>query len=387
MKIIHVEDRFEPTAGYQINELLKEQSKMDNEIVVISSTMSIFSNENELVNQDAIFEKETGVKVIRLKPLFVFSSRYYFNNLFKIIDDLKPDIVFLHGIVDFKDLILFGPKKSYYICRDCHMSWVASKNRFSKNIAKVFSSLFSKKINISNKYKMIYSLGIEESQYLESIGIDNKMIEYLPHGYNSDEMFFSNIARKEIRNKYSISEDEVLISYIGKFDKNKRPDIVLDIIDALGVEYKKNIKLLFVGNMTGDYEKLIYKKVSQYNLLSKCTFIEAQPYKLLYKFFSASDICIWPKETTLSSIHAQVCHSIPIMENHDSNKERVIDNRSLFEKNNIDDAVSILEFVIDNYSSFDFKAINSDLKSRDYKTTTKKLNAEWETWINEKNDR
>ncbi|OTN93243.1 glycosyltransferase, partial [Enterococcus faecium] len=196
MKVVHVEDRFEPEAGYQINELIKEQVSLNYDITVITSNIPIFSDIQDLKEKDKAFEKKYSVHIIRLNPLFVFSQRFYFKRLFRRIDSLKPDIVFLHGIVDFKDLILFFPQRKYVIVRDCHMSWVASKNKLSGILPYFYSFVFSRIINNTSKYKKIYSLGLEETQYLKKLKIKDSKIENLYHGYNSKEVFYSREYRK-----------------------------------------------------------------------------------------------------------------------------------------------------------------------------------------------
>lgn len=383
MKVVHVEDRFEPEAGYQINELIKEQVSLNYDITVITSNIPIFSDIQDLKEKDKAFEKKYSVHIIRLNPLFVFSQRFYFKRLFRRIDSLKPDIVFLHGIVDFKDLILFFPQRKYVIVRDCHMSWVASKNKLSGILPYFYSFVFSRIINNTSKYKKIYSLGLEETQYLKKLKIKDSKIENLYHGYNSKEVFYSREYRKKIRENYGVNESDIFIGYIGKFDKNKQPDLIFDILNNIDEKYKKRIKILFVGNLNGDY-KLKFLEKSTNSELQKCIFYErAQPYENLYKYYSALDICIWPKETTLSSIHAQVCHTIPIMENHLSNRERVVENKFLYNVNDLEDASNVLQRVIDEFNQFDFNLISQKLKCRDYTRKVKYLDREWRNMLNE----
>ena len=70
--------------------------------------------------------------------------------------------------------------------------------------------------------------------------------------------------------------------------------------------------------------------------------LDSKPFSELHNWYSASDICIWPKQTTLSSIHAQVCNTTVIMEKQISNVERVVNLNNLFEINNLKNSVMIL---------------------------------------------
>ncbi len=348
MRIVHVEDYFDPTAGYQINEMIYANSSFDDEVYIITSDdMSPFHKEVD-ENLDNIFESETGAKIIRLDTLMKISSRVILKGLWKKIDEIQPDILFLHGIGDFKDLILWEKKREYKIVRDCHMSWVASRNKFRKIYYHAFNLLFSKKINKTFKYEVVFALGNEEYEYLKNLGISDSKIRYLRHGYNSKVTYYDNEARKSIRKNYGYKKEDVVISYIGKFDNYKRPDIIFDIIDKIETEFvrENNIKLLFIGPKEVSYMDKFNIKLRNAEKIYDVIIDNAKPFNDLHKFFSASDICVFPKETTLSSIHAQVCGCTVIMENHNSNIERVITRSHLYEIDDLMQAKDILVKII-----------------------------------------
>ncbi|MDE4541338.1 hypothetical protein [Thermoanaerobacterium sp. R66] len=67
MNIVHIEDYFDPTAVYQINELLIASKEFNDNVFLITSTdMSPFHKMVD-VNKDKEFEQKTGVKIYRLK--------------------------------------------------------------------------------------------------------------------------------------------------------------------------------------------------------------------------------------------------------------------------------------------------------------------------------
>lgn len=368
MRIIHVEDYFDPTAGYQINELLNASKAFEDEVFLITSNSMEPFHKTVDKSKDIDFELRTGIKIIRLNLKFKISSRIVLKNLHKTIDALNPDVVFFHGIGDFKDLMLWKKKKSYKVIRDCHMSWIASQNKFRKIYYKLFKILFSKIINKTNKYYKIYALGREESQYLKAIGISDEKIDYLFHGYNDENMFYDADARDKIRKVYGVSENEILISYIGKFDEIKSPDLVIDIVNGLDENYKKNINLLFLGPKEVNYMENFNNKIKNVQDQIKIIIDESKPFNELKNFFSASDICIFPKECTLSSIHAQVCNCNVIMEKHESNIERVIDKENLYRIGDINDATRVLKNIIDEKLILEkIEKTNHKLDERNYK--------------------
>ncbi|RDC48228.1 glycosyltransferase, partial [Acinetobacter sp. RIT592] len=260
-------------------------------------------------------------------------------------------------------------KRKYRIFRDCHMSWVASQNRFKNIYYKMFKLFFARIINNTEKYCKVYALGEEEYEYLRTIGVRDDKIEYLYHGYNEDVMYFNEDERKYIRDKYSINKDDIVISYIGKFDESKRPDIIFDIVNKLDQEYvdNKNIKLLFIGPKNQIYMDIFNKKRIESKITIEIIVDESKPFAELRKYFSASDICIFPKACTLSSIHAQVCGCKVIMENHKSNRERVIESENLYEIDNIIKASEILKKCIEDINAKQERIYVKGLEEREYK--------------------
>jgi glycosyltransferase involved in cell wall biosynthesis len=375
MRIIHVEDYFDPTAGYQINELLLASREFDHQVFLITSNdMTPFHKEIEIDN-DKSFEKKTGVKIIRLEKRLKLSNRILLKNLRTTIEEIQPDIVFMHGIGDFKDLQLWKKKAKYKIIRDCHMSWVASKNKFRHFFYFAYRALFASIINRTNKYDIIYALGEEEYEYLINLGINSNKIDYLLHGYSDSIMYYQEDERKRIRQNYNFGEGDIVISYVGKFNFSKRPDLIIDIVDMLDEEYItcKNLKLLFLGPKNNSYMKQFHKKLDKIKNKIPIVIDSSKPFEELGKYYSASDICIFPKETSLSSIHAQVCGCPVIMENHKSNKERVINKNNLYQTDNLSEASIILKRVVENKEFIKSNRNKLLLEDREYKNQIKKF--------------
>lgn len=367
MKLVHVEDYFDPNAGYQINEFIRIKVPGVDQVVISSNDLSPF-HKTLNVEEDKRASELYCFELIRLDVLIKISKRIVLRNLWRTIDSLKPDILFLHGIGDFKDIILFTSKKKYKIVRDCHMSWVASTNPFSKFYLKMFSLIFSSKINDSNKYAKVYALGNEEFDYLNAMGIRGEKIEILPHGFNKFYFYFDQIARATIRKELEIANSEILISYIGKFDSFKQPHLIFDIVST-EIMKKYPIRLLFLGPKNKHYmDEIFTPRMIKYNENEKITLLPGKNFNELKDWFSASDICIWPKQTTLSSIHAQVCGTTVIMEDHLSNQERVLNNKNLYTIGNLESATNILKRVIKEQDYIKSNEIKLDkrLSEREY---------------------
>lgn len=385
MRIIYVEDYFDSEAGYQINEMLKIKTK--NEIFLIcTKDMGPFHKVyNKLQEEkDREFENRFNIKIIRLDIAFKIGGRVIYQDLIKEIRKIEPNVLFLHGIGDFKDAyFLLLKKKNYLIFRDCHMSWVASRNKFAKLYYRFFANTFAKIINNSLKYEKIYSLGSEETEYLTAIGIKKQRIEMLPHGYNKNIYFQSDELRKKVRNELELKEKTILISYVGKFDSYKKPHIALEIYQELGKNFieKMDLKFLFLGPKDDNYmENFFYPILEKMNFKDRIIILPGRKSEELNEIYNASDICIWPQETTLSSIHAQATGRVCIMENHTSNQERVIDDENLYEIGNIASGVKKLKQVIEKneYKKDNIKRYEDFLSKREYHYQIENLYNNWE---------
>jgi len=375
MRIIHVEDYFDPTAAYQINELLIKSKNYNDEIILISTIDLSPFNKKYDSNQDEVFEIKFNIKIIRLKNFIKIGSRLIYFGLFKVIENLNPDVLFLHGIADFKDLLLFSKKRKYLVFRDSHMSEVASHNIFRNIFYFLYKFFFSYIINHSNKYNLIFALGFEEYDYLKKLGISDRKIRFLVHGYNKDFFSFNQKERDIIRKEFELNDDNIFILYTGKFNFFKRPDLILDIVNNTPIDsIRKKIFLLFIGSKNETYMKFFNNKLSNFKFLN-FKVMDSIQFHLLHKFYSAADICIFPKETTLSSIHAQVCGCSVIMEKQKSNIERVFNKETLFSISDFNDATKVLVDIIVSKSYLKDKnlPLPKEILNREYDNIYKNL--------------
>ncbi|NVO72621.1 glycosyltransferase [Photobacterium damselae] len=389
MKVVMVKYFFDTDANYQITEMAKVWPEQ-HELIIITTKYLDYVHKHYDDNQkikDEIFEKKYGVKIIRLDCWLRIGTRVLFKKLKNTVDEISPDVLFIHGIGDFNDIFYLYGKNKYLTFRDCHMSWIASKNKLAKFYYKFYSFLFAPIINKFNKYELVYALGVEEKEYLNALGISNRKIFMLPHGYNKDNYYISSTIRNNGRKELLLSENDILITYTGKFDFSKLPHLNFNIYNNFSDDFvsKYNIKFLFIGHKNNEYYNTIFlKELDKFKYKDKVIILPGIPGDELVKIYNSSDICLWPKETTLSSIHAQVCGCKVIMENHTSNKERVIDNNNLFEINNIDDAFEKLRALIIN-KEIGNKIELSSIKDREYTYQVKKMLESWEILLNNNN--
>ncbi|PIW59849.1 glycosyltransferase [Shewanella sp. CG12_big_fil_rev_8_21_14_0_65_47_15] len=380
MNVVMVKYFFDTDSNYQINEMVKAWPKKGHSLTIITSKVLSFVHKNydeEQKKKDIEYEQKHNIKIIRLDIWFKISSRVLFKGLRSTVDKLAPDVLFMHGLGDFNDVLYLYGKNNYLTFRDCHMSWVASRNVFAKQYYKFFSIFFAPIINSSKKYEKVYALGNEEKEYIKALGIAEERIEMLPHGYNMHTYFDSLELKIDERKNLGISDNDILISYIGKFDYAKQPHINLEIFSLLEKSFvdSHNLKFLFLGHKNSHYmEQVFYPLLNDFKYKDRVLVLPGVIADELNRYFNASDICLWPRETTLSSIHAQICGCKVIMENHDSNIERVVEHKNLFSLGSSHDAKDKLINLILNLN---LPVDITKLKKREYNKQMKLLLESW----------
>ncbi len=106
--------------------------------------------------------------------------------------------------------------------------------------------------------------------------------------------------RKEIREKYGISEDDVVCVFVGRMTKEKGLTTMERVFSLLSRENKKHLVFVFVGD--GDYKEKFEENINSLNV--RTVFTGGQ--KSVKKFYMASDFFILP------SLHEN--HSIALLE-------------------------------------------------------------------------
>lgn len=125
--------------------------------------------------------------------------------------------------------------------------------------------LYSKKVYKRKQYKVIYN------------------------PVDTEKFKFNEEYRKEIRSKYNIKEDDLVIGHVGRFNVQKNHTFLIDIFNAL-LKRKANSYLMLVGD--GELKDEIINKVKYLGIEKNVIFIDGT--KEVYKYYSAFDCFVLP---------------------------------------------------------------------------------------------
>jgi glycosyltransferase involved in cell wall biosynthesis len=365
MRIVHIEDFFHPNAGYQVNILSKYQAKFGHEVYIVTSELEMIPSElkdffggNGIEEFDNEFYENYNVKIIRI-PLYTYISgrSIYKSKIFRTVDNLNPDIVYVHGNDTYMGIryILKAKKLTYPIISDNHMARIASRNR----LRYIFYSFYSNFITPSIIKNSIQIIKMSNDDFVyKYFHIPNELTPIV--GFGSDLMFFHPAPQKRIamRNHLGIDQESLVIIYAGKLDESKGARFYAEAIKDKFISDRKLV-FLIVGNLVGEYGETISRlyKMSENDIILEPT----QKYADLAHYYQMADIAVFPKQFSLSFFDVQACGLPVLLEDNDINLQRTVyDNGLVFKSGDMEDIRNkIYEYINMPASKFENMRMNA----------------------------
>jgi glycosyltransferase involved in cell wall biosynthesis len=357
MKILHIINYFQPKLGYQEYFLAKEHIKMGHNVAVITSDryapfLDFKETYGKLLGKRRCgigYKIEEGIPVHRLPVLFEIKSGYriWLRGLEHLILKLKPDLIISHCITanSFRIARLRAGGCKFKLIVDDHMwSGVMKKNFVMKALYK-FRKKMIKRILVPWVDKFV-GVSQETCDILEKIdGVPKEKIKYIPVGVDTDLFRFNKEGREETREKLNIANNNILLLYTGKINKDKGVDIIVKAFNSL--EINRKIYLLLIGEGSKEFKNELINLVGK-EKKKDIIFYPFVPMPELSKYYSASDICVWDT-ATISFFEAMSCQRPIICRDTLALKERVAnDNGLLFKTGNYIDLAEKIRYLAEN---------------------------------------
>lgn len=345
MHIVHVEDFIHPDAGYQVNLLSRLQVAQGHRCTVVTaeldkmpSFLTSFFGKDNMAERDARFERETGVRIVRLPIYGFYSGRAFFSprQLFKTVADLKPDVVFMHGEDTLTGMLFIWMSRwlSYPMILDCHMLEMASENRF-KHQFRWFYQRFVTPIILRQNIPLIR---VVDSDYVQKcLGIPLSHTDLLSFG--TDTSFFCPNAemRREVRTRLGLSQDAYVVLYAGKLDASKGGKFLAETLrEKFPQAAGREIQLLVVGTGDGAYGQEVEQVLATSE--NKLVRLPTQRYYDLGQYYSCADLAVYPRQCSMSFFEAQSCGLPVLFEENEINSQRIeADNAFVFKAGDVAD--------------------------------------------------
>jgi len=325
MKIVILISYFQPKLGYAEYFLAKEFSKLGHDVSVITSNYyfpfpdyenTVFNVLGDRKRQVGIF-MENGIKVYRL-PLFFQSGNGAVVLLRKLgitLKKIRPDIVFCNGVFSPTQILalFYKDKVGFKLFFDNHASTFNTNLRDSL-VKKIYMYIFTHFFVPYIKKKSNGFIAIGESERFllsKEYDINKREIKLIPLGADSD-LFAPNKGKREsVRSRLSVRRGEKLIIYAGKITSNKDVDILLLAFSKLILEGIK-AKLLIVSGGDSKYVKKLKDLVKREKIEDKVIWVGMVRNHKLVEYYNASDLGIWPGNSSVTIIEAMSC-GLPVI--------------------------------------------------------------------------
>jgi len=332
MRIIHVLDYFQSELGYQEAFLAKEHAKLGHKVYVVTSDrydpFLYTGNAAKPILGERIkgsgFFTEDGIKVWRLRPLFEIPYAIWMRGVEKTIRELKPDAVIVHGIVSFAAIRIARLKKkvgNFKLIYDDHMASIVSTSKM-RILYPLFKWTFSPLIQEAADAFIAVAPAAKIFMH-KKYGIPLERIVVITFGADETLFRFDASARREIRNKLSLKENDIVFIYTGKIIPEKRLPLLVEAAAEL-MKNHSSLKVLIVGNGSPSYIEKLKQDIKAKHLEDRFIWHDVVPNKELYKFYSAADVAVWPHGPSISIREAMAC-SLPIIINENSAVTDLVD--------------------------------------------------------------
>lgn len=160
---------------------------------------------------------------------------------------------------------------------------------YLRTFKKLYDFFWGFKI-LTNVNKVIALTDIERDQYI-SMGVPNDKVDLIPNAFNFQSSF---VEKGSFRSKYGIKDDEKIILFLGRINKIKGLDLLVDSFTNLS-EGLNNIKLVIVGPDDGFLDEL--KNLIKDSEYENNIIITGPLYgKSKFEAFSDSDLYVLPSK-------------------------------------------------------------------------------------------
>lgn len=301
MKITHVclVGGYTEGLNYQENNIIKYQAADGHKVSLITTDHCYTEGVWGLCPTEMDYINPDGVRIIRLPFAFPFPYNVnrqigIFKGFKEILEELKPDVIFVHNLQFQDNRRVAAYKKKHpdvVVYADNHSDFSNSaRNWFSRNTLYRFWWKPCAKA-VEPYVEKFFGVMPSRVDFLQNIyGIAADRIGLLLMG--ADDESVERAARREIqagvREKFGIEPEDFLIVTGGKIDAFKAQTLLL--LEAVKEIPKENLKLLVFGSI----EEELKEKLLALCDGKKIQYIGWAKGEQSYEYFAAANLVIFP---------------------------------------------------------------------------------------------
>lgn len=317
---------------------------IDGKLVDIGPSDYIVNNKYRLIR----------VPYIRIISSFITKKIRAFYGIKKILNEVKPDVIYCHGFHYLSVLDIISYKKNNNktkIYVDSHVDeFNSAKNILSRRILHgiYYKYLINKLLPYIDKYLYVTESVRKFSN--EVYKIDNEKMYFFPLGGTIYDNSKYEKERKRIRSMFNIDNDEILMMHSGKMDKNKK---TLELIEAFCAVEDKKAKLIIVGRIEDDI-------INEFNKLIKGNtriyYVGWKDGNELKNYLCAADLYCQPG-TVSATLQNAICCKCPCLSYPDETYIKYFDMGNFFWVKNKKDIEQVFKEI--KYRKIDLESMSS----------------------------
>ncbi|MGO5023958.1 glycosyltransferase [Lawsonibacter sp. LCP25S3_G6] len=316
MKIVHIElaGFYNEGMSYQTNMLVSQNCRDGHEVLVISSNYQFVDGEVCRVTSGQHVMAE-GAVLIRL-PYFPSLKRYSFQKLryargiYKLLEQFKPDVVFIHCTQTLAIFDIIHYKKDHpevKLYADTHTAYYNSgMNWLSLHVLHriLYRYLTQKVLPYLEKY---FYIGQGEKKFsMKEYKVPESVMEYYPLGGTlfPEEVYEEKRARR--RAELGLAHGELLLLHSGKMGALKK---TADLLRAFAAVPKLKAKLAVIGSIPKDMESTLLPLLERD---SRVVYLGWKASEDLLEYLCAADLYCQPGSVSAIMQNA-ICCGCPVL--------------------------------------------------------------------------
>jgi glycosyltransferase involved in cell wall biosynthesis len=187
--------------------------------------------------------KKAGIEVFDLNLKGILTLPKNILKLIFIVHKIKPDI--LQGWMYHSNLIVSLLK--YTFIRKPHIFWNIRQSLYSLQYEKKSTVIVIKILKFLSRYpdKIIFNSEMAKNHHLD-FGYNASKAIVIFNGFDTNFWKFDAVKRTNIRSEYNITENDLLLGYVGRYHSVKNVTLLLEVIAELSPDYPF-LKAMFIG--------------------------------------------------------------------------------------------------------------------------------------------
>ncbi len=301
MNIVHISPNapYNDAWGFQENLLPKYQAKLGHKVSLVISCKTHEGGKIKEVAPER-FTSADGFEVIRL-PYVRYkvkgvSTVFWKIDVYPLLKELKPDLIFYHGLVSRTvfDVIKYKKQqekqgKECVLIQDNHLDYNIGTDpkTLKEKLLRSYYRLLNRRSQKS--VERVYGVTPWRKQYAEEYyRISPQKTDVLIMGADDEKIDFANKEniRIAIRKKYGVADTDFLVVSGGKIDAKKKIHLLMEACGNMS-----GVKLLVFGSVAKELEAEYGALCAKYPNIVSIGWIDSDK---VYNYFFAADLVCFP---------------------------------------------------------------------------------------------